>query len=427
MSFISKVAKSAVLTVFKDWLMLKEICRLDSALCNVEERKSFLGLFLNSSFALHGDSGSIFSLPVLNWLQLRSIAVRNMVVQELKQREQLTELLNKDCKLFNLLNSIVIDTFDQNGMPNLKKLFQFSPQLEIVVILYGSRVLLSDVFAMLPSSVLKVELIQCDLIVDENSFSILGKQCPKLRNLIIRTSYLSSAAGGFPLGLSNGFAEGCTQLELLNFSNSNMSFLNTVSELTLVHPFKALTRLHLSGQRHAPGANIVTIVTACPKLTLLNVSSNLLMTDVDVANIATVCEFLTDLDISSCPLLTDKSLEYVAFNSHKTLTRLIAGYTRFTDVGAMMLADKCQKLRTLNVSCCEKVTDEGVMKVLTLCLDLEEIVLWTCSVTDNCVRAVADGAGGMLRRFVTSIGGTSKVTSEGLKALRAARPALKHC
>ncbi len=62
------------LCVLKDWVLIVELGRLDSAICNEKERQSFLELISSDLFVVHSNRSSC-----LDWIVLRSIKLSSCI------------------------------------------------------------------------------------------------------------------------------------------------------------------------------------------------------------------------------------------------------------------------------------------------------------------------------------------------------------
>lgn len=239
----------------------------------------------------------------------------------------------------------------------------------------------------------------------------LGKGCPNLKQLCIRSSAFLSDGGLVSFmksarSLESLQLEECHRITLAGLYGLVVGCGDKLKSLALtncwgfkdfdfgspqVSPCKSLRSFSV---RNCPGfgdACLVALGKICPHLQQVELSGLTGITDEGLLRLLECCEAgLVKVNLSGCINLTDQVVSAMAKLHGRTLEVLILdGCTKVSDLGLLAIAENCQLLSDLDVSKCA-ISDFGLMALARSSqLSLQVLSVSGCSlVSDKCLPAL---------------------------------------
>ena len=225
------------LVCLSDWLDIRSICRLDSAITNVTERAVWLHNLIAFDAAVVDDYGYCHSS--IRWVIKRRVSAKIIRVRDSKRFE------------------ITGDTFRGLCIP----------------------------------SICSIDLRSCRNLTDDG-VSALAEGCPQLS-----TIYLSDCVSITYVGLS-ALANGCPKLSAVILSDGRTLTDEGISALGQGCPL--LSSIHLSYCRNITDVGLSALAKGCPFLKYISLYGCRNITDVGVSTLAKSCPRLITMNLRSC-------------------------------------------------------------------------------------------------------------------------------
>src|SRR5688500_7225519 len=94
MSAVQRLSKFIVLPIYSKWLDVTEFCLVDSALCNITERKHFSNLIRLENVQFIGITHSSALNSFVKW-----VVIRQLALSEINLRDKQLELISSEVLL----------------------------------------------------------------------------------------------------------------------------------------------------------------------------------------------------------------------------------------------------------------------------------------------------------------------------------------
>ncbi len=277
--------KNNFVLFLKEWLILEEICFLDTAFCNKCQRSRFLSFISAKAYSIPG----LRTIPVMMseysvWLKARSIHV-----DQVSFHNRFFRHLKGTLKFDKLVQLSFSRCWDENR-DNLVKILTKSYNL-INISLAGSKTITDSVIKILAST--------CTQLVHVSFINLI---------LITKASLVQLFTG-----------------------NLNIKFVN------------------ISGCISVGDEAIVCLANNCRNLTSLSVSSCRQISNVSIRELLKCQLNLKELDISGCTLVSAMSLANLLEISTRLTFLNIDQESIGTEVITTTLATKCQRLKSFHI------------------------------------------------------------------------------
>lgn len=317
--------------VFCNWLDIKSLCRIDSAVCSREERPRLLKILSSNHCILerNGQNGFSFIKGSVEWLTKRMVQLSRVDIEaSSNELSKYLRLFSKSIRHVCCLNNEGIDLvavscrnlesfacMKLSVKPNLSAVLEFNTNLQE----------------------LRLEAVQ-DLVVTHfdgiclprlRLLSLKGTVCDDalLTSLVVTTEKLQHVQiGGCDHITDNGLivlARHCQLLRSVGLRRLRMS--DTALEL---------------------------LVQLCPCIENLDLRENIVLTDTGVFSVVSRLRGLRRVSLSSCTSLTDISLEHLVRFSAQSLQWLdIVEWPQVRVDVLVRLLKQCDQLHTLCLDC----------------------------------------------------------------------------
>lgn len=423
------------------WITIQELSRVDAAMCNTANRKSFLRAIRDHHGAYSSESVYLAEHPVhaklafVSWLVKREIAVSKLdfvdvsalSTHENRQSVQkvcrfVTFLTDSRLHLYeaNLINWVAVVEFGCEVCPNvvavdfmnsfgpvqygmiartwpdlqsitipmnaceecLKALFRYCKQIKHLNA-SKSKIKADEWAQLLPSFGASIETFKVPVALDgsDESMRPIVAHCPKLESYEGR--YLSSLS-------VQSLVKGCRHLRDLHLSSCE--------------PFAA----DLAAIAQQLGPRLRKITFYCGKLT-----------DTDMVSLVQRCPNITELMLLGAGKFTDAT--YIAIAQHcPQLKKLrmeavgIGGVRAMTDASILAIAAGCPHLSTLILHWVA-VSDDALMTLMRACSGLTVLRLTMCSALTGAILFALPTLCPWITEFGVQHG--PKVTLTGMRAV----------
>jgi hypothetical protein len=386
MSLVCSLPSELFNSLLMSWLMGHvDVGRLDSAVCNTEQRKQFLNLVAESDFVLSNSCLSVVKRCTLTRLDV-------FLTWITKRRVATTQL--------NMTNSRSIDPSDRLNYLQLngKRILEVMIR-KIAAPLFTARVDNDNLCTRRPDLEVTKTSERYGFPEHTSFISIIASNCPQLRKLY--------TCHGLIEGDLAALGEGCPQLATVDKMVEDV----TDTGLLAIAQNGALVTLCLIGCFNLTDEGIEATAAFCPHLESVDLNGCALLTDGALVAVGQHCHNLRELAI------LDSNATWVGLDAIAAGCPLLeALYASECAVGRAIEATArgCPLLRILDVTDVE-VPTAAVLALAERCPLLEELGLCRCAnVGDDEIAALVHGCPA-LRKL--NIAGTA-VTEDGLCEIR---------
>lgn len=360
-SLLMDMPDDLVFDICVTWLDdMRDIAHLDSALCNLIYRPTFLRLLSQHNervfFSGHNTGKNypfgliIPSIKYCRWLMKRKINVhqlRNMTFAALKP------LLMKGCSILQNL-AILECTGNYDTNEDCSSSYYITDQRLGII---GSTCPLLE----------GLNIDNCSERISDAGIIAIGKGCQRLQSLNLGGCYYITDVG------MNAIAQGCKDLQMLNLRRCM-----TVRDFGLrciANGCRSLKSLSIAGCYHLTDEGIVAIAECCSLILFSAPWCNI--TDGGLRSITRGCPQLQSLDIGGCKHLTNGALR--CLSQCRLLRELSLSECReLNDYGLRNVARSCPALTSLKISKCKMITGDGIIRIATGCPKLIDLHMGGC-------------------------------------------------
>jgi len=325
--------------IYTIWLRLKDVCRLDSAVCSKIWRPPFLRLVSTKvlrfnreeidvldDFFLSTITHQYLELPEMNWILKRGIHLATLRVYVDSYRISKSGS-NRIPKAFDVA---ITDLLNEGRLDNLETIDMCG---------------------------------DCSYIKDAELAAILEKSYSTLKCIDLRYSCLTKSSAAHIkrcTGLEAFAAKGnesaadiveivqsCRKLRKLNLSLCNEILTYEVMQSVATY-CRDLVHFNVRRCNAVSDAAIIRVAQSCPSLLCLNLSRTKI-SDLSVASFCSHCPLLEVLDLNECNI-TDSSLEKIGKHCSKLRVLSIVGCAGVTCLGLVAFAKTCINIRNVSIS-----------------------------------------------------------------------------
>ncbi|XP_062223776.1 EIN3-binding F-box protein 2-like [Phragmites australis] len=247
--------------------------------------------------------------------------------------------------------------------------------------------------------------------VTDLALASIAKFCPSLKQLYLRKCGHVSDAG------LKAFTESAKVLENLQLEECNGVTLVGILTclLNCSQTFRALSLVKCMGIKEICSAP--SQLPVCRSLRFLTIKDCPGFTDASLAMMGMICPRLEQVDLSGLGEVTDNGLLPLIQSSEAGLIKVdLSGCKNVTDVAVSSLVKAHGKsLKKVSLEGCSKITDASLFAISESCIELAQLDLSNCMVSDCGVAVLASARHLKLR--VLSLFGCSKVTPKSVPFL----------
>jgi hypothetical protein len=328
-SLILDFPEDVMLKICTNWISLRALCRLDSAICVKNKRDHFLQV-VGASYA------SITNTPPASPCAKDS-AAHNITTKSLKWLTK-RQLSVEHLTLSKDVDGLVVE----ECLPRSPKLLK---NVKTLAITAGPKVA--------KSTLLSVSQGCTDL----RSFSLNGFK--NLNDLEVSAIVLRSP----------------------DLRTLNLAGCWTVSDADIARIAKACTKLEtvdLSACFALTDAALVSLAEHCPLLQSVNLQHCGEVTDAGVTALAKGCRQLRHINLSTCVHLTDEGINSLALHSPALHSADLSYLKAITDSSVGHVATRCAALRELQLEGCTGISNASLEKISKFCARLQSLNVKYC-------------------------------------------------
>jgi hypothetical protein len=453
--------EALVRLILVEWLLLKNVLRLDSAFCSRERRTNFLSLAYAAFTALsiRSYNRKETAVPILKWTVTRGAQLDGMFIMDyvpynaglLPPFLAVTGPTLRWVSCYSVVGDVISNTKCQQmlievakGSPNIAKLEvqggQWDHQLGTVTKAFHKLLYLSMTFVYITTDNLATALSQCKclekLILDvaceipaaiavptlktiyiqrprcmtDAVLIAVGHHCAKLETLLV---FEPSLRDGVALMTDEGvraMLQGCPLLRVTDIEDAR-GFSN---ELRAEVAGRCNLKVLRAWEWNQINDELTrAILKVCPNLTVLDCRNCEWLTDATLAVCTQHCPLLEVCILTGCQLVTNGAVEALVVAHGARLRELhFGGCKQLGDAVIFATAEHCPLLR--RVSLPQGVTDAAVVKLAENCPQLTHLDARYAANTDAGLTALATHCPGLEKVCLV---GCFAITAEGIRTL----------
>ena len=349
--------------IFTIWLLLPDVCRLDSAVCAKRWRSDFLTLILTNrirflreeidvldSKSLSTKTHGALSFPAAKWVLLRKI---HLVSLCLPCDENITDTDQAEIGelIISLLNNGLLDKLETVALTNCT---------------YLERTDLAKILSKNFSTIRSLDITGWGS-PGPNFSSKYIKGCTGLKAFCPKGNEVPE----YMVDIIKSFRK----LQKLSFYAVGETITNDVVQ-SVADNCHSLEHLDLTYCTDISDAPIRSVAKSCPLLQFINLRGIILLTDDAVVELCRTCTYLQDIDLGDCGLLTDQSVLAVA--ELPGLRSICLKRISTTSAAVQTLARRCRGLRYIDIAYCANICDITLREIAEQCSKLEELYVEGC-------------------------------------------------
>lgn len=329
-SLIVDFPDDITLRICTNWISLKDLCRLDSAICVKGKRTHFLSVVgANYASIANSPPASPNSRDAaahnINSKSLKWLTSRQLSIEHLHLSKDVDGLVVEEC------------------IPRSPKLLK---NVKTLAITAGPKIAKSTILS-------------------------VAKDCADLR---------SFAMNGFKnLPDMQVSAVVLRSPNLLTLNLSGCWTLRNEDVVRIFETCKKLETVDFSACFALTDETLVALGKHCAALKTLSVHHCAELTDDGVTALATGCRALQSLNLSSCVELTDDGVNALALHCAQLQTLDLSYLKNISDVSVGHVLARCPRLRELQLEGCAALTDAVIEKMGKFCPNLTSLNVRYCS------------------------------------------------
>lgn len=292
-----------------DWLTLKDVCLLDSAICNRKKRAGFLQVISSPKLLLKAESENgtgcqILRLEQLQWVLKKGIHLTSLYLDSTADGESMKRVL------FSLVYTRCFDMIEQMVFQNCA-------------------------------------------YIDDVTFALILSKCRET----VRVVNIAATP------ISHDFSRGIGLCPKLEYFASNSEVSSVISEMVAQScSFPSFKRLYVEEAKDTlTDAMVIDVASRCPNLEVLGIDHCAGITDTAIMALSEYCPKLRILRAQCVANITDASITTLA-RACPVLEKFYAADTGITDTSLAALCQYCPSLKGLSVEGCS-ITDNAVTAI----------------------------------------------------------------
>jgi hypothetical protein len=384
MSLLCILPDVLVISLLLSWTDVRDIGRLDSAICSRSARAYILDLISDSQFVLQRTyDRERNAMWLIRWIMIRQIAT----------------------------TEIQVSCADMNCPGRLSYLRRHGRRIRCVKVVLGLSCTLSkdELFRDLCENCPNVTFASSEVAVSAATQSHIAENWKQLTHLTIVTRDVGeelTAIGArcqslveLTLSILDGFSIPVAFFQLCSPNLQKITLRDGLDEPDHISCIAArcplLQELNISDDFFDD--ELIELGAGCPKLRTLQMTSNPFVTDVGLLAIARNGALVT-LEVENCTQLTDAGLQATASQCPLLECVDLDYCSQLTDATLIALGQHCHHLRELFFDGNRNITHVGLGAIAAGCPLLEEISAEGCRTAGLALEAIAGGCP-RLRRF----------------------------
>ena len=344
--------------IFTEWVKIKDVCRLDSALCHKGRRPAFLQLISLKVLLFNREEINVleresFTHSALGEASLKWIQKRGIHLASLHLPCDYGLDASDEQSIRAAVASLVLDgRFDKLEMVSLR------------ACTYINDADLAAILSKCYGSVKSVDIRACGLA---ESSTVLVKRCTKLEAF--------AASGNESAADMAEIFQSCPRLRKVVLSTFGSRLTEVVLSVAAYCPL--LEHFDLGFCSAVSDSAIRRVAESCPLLQYIRLI-NSAITDATVQSFCNHCPLLKRVYLDLCYRLTDAAVLAVA-GRLPGLTHIDLYCVAAITSGAVeTLASRCRELEFINLSRCPNISDATFAKIAVYCSRLEELHVNDC-------------------------------------------------
>lgn len=335
------IADDLLADLYTIWLRLRDMCRLDSAVCAKWLRPDFRRLVSTKVLRFLREE-----IELMSWAKFRTIAHEELSLEKLRWIS----------KRGIHLASLCIPGYEDE---------QESIRTTISCLVDEGLI----------DKLETIDLFGCKFFKDADFAAILGKSYASIKCIDIQDCKLTEN--------SITHIKRCINLE-------GLAAYGDESPADMVEVFQSCPKLRkLDLQRFRDILTIQGVADHCPLLENLNIRNCSAVSDEIVVSLCKHCVRLKILCLDHCVRLTDQSVLAIAERLPNLVGLSITGVSNITSSAIETLASRCRELEKLSVSECTNVSDMTLFKISDHCTKLKKLFVVGCPVSPFGIGVIA--------------------------------------
>jgi hypothetical protein len=372
-----------LMDIYTIWLRLKDICRLDSAVCAKWLRPNFLRLvsakvmlFLREKIdvldhkSLTTTTHEALRLPALNWILKRGIHLATLRLPRIGD----ISISEQECICAVLPSILNIGLLEKVEVINFKGCDYLSYRdISSEIIDQSSKSLKSIEitgidFIVFPKNILCCERLEAFASTSEQSIVAVIGSCKKLRKLVCLYGDMLS-------DMLSDMTMQSLQVHGRQLEHVFLGRCTAVSDAAIRNLVELCPRLKVFGieESKISDMTIISLSKSCPFLESVHIGRNHQLTDTAVMAIAERLPGLTHIGLNLLHNISRESVEKLAGKCKLLRYINLDLNNRVNDITLMNIADNCSTLKEVSVYLCPNVTGVGLGYLVAKCSKLENV------------------------------------------------------
>ena len=335
--------------LFGPWLTMKDIGKMDSAICTRSARPMFLKLLINEDIN-HTTitNGNIASW--MSWVVKREVNITTFYLSKVVTPALYMSFFAHIGKRLAILTISYEDDSESSFIQMLSCVSSYCTNIKEISVIYCSSLHgLENILWNSQKTISKLILHGCDL----NRFPIVDWKLPSLLLLSINNCENTNDTA-LPQMLR-------TAPNLETLSCSNLSYWSCTSQVVFVSQLCVIDLVSCN----ITDAAFSSLVHSCPLLEVVQLSDCSLLTDVSVLELVQHAKHLKAISISNNEHFSDTSLEAIAVHCGERLRQLsLYDCNYVTDAGLKHISQRCHCLTHLRLGSYLPISASAVQALL---------------------------------------------------------------
>ena len=370
------------LSVLMDYLNMREIVAMDSAICNKSDRDIWLKCIAKGIGSVSTKIQSYFhnDRPI-EWCSNKNVQFASLCLDFSERTSMITasgtSLLSLLCININEFQLKATNDLNEYSKKILCKFAERCSKLKRFRI-YSSQAIDRDVTPILShnADLEDIEIDFCALLANATLVAI-GRHCHRLHRISVRNINRFTDSGITALVSANQ--------DLEEIQMDNCSTLTNASVIAIAQNCHKLKKIDIYNVEMMADQGFKALLSSNPGLEEISIDTCPELTDASLIAMAVHCRTLRKISFGYMRQLTDQGIASLVSTNHDLKEIQLINCIELTDVSLIAIAQHCHKLKKIDVRfAANLMTDEGFVALVSNNQDFEEISLQFCpSLTDD--------------------------------------------
>lgn len=363
------------LSILLDYLNMREIVTLDSAICNKFDRGKWLECIAKDM----GSTSTKIQRYLNNdehmkWCYKKNVQFRYLLIDHSIRPCSITSngasIFSMCC--INLLGLELRDNLNEISFHNvISSLGQKSSKLKIFTI-SKSSITDNDMASLMSCNheLEDIELSGCPLLTDA-SLTTIADSCTKLRRIRLMSMHQFSDQGITALVSTNHVLE---EIWL-----SNCTLLTGASLIAIAENCRKLINVTLYNLELITDQEFMALVSSNHDLEDIRLMNCPLLTGACLRGLAAYCHKLRIIDFQNMNQISDKDITFLLSANPDLKAIYLDNCTSLTEASLITIADNCHKLVSISISGINQISDQTISAIISKFHNLKEYFFKGCT------------------------------------------------